>query len=163
MFVHKLLHEHKNTNLSLDIFLVLAMLPNLCILLFLTPPPPSSKVVFKDIEIYLRITQFIFNTFNQIDFMTFCDFFHYIVGCFFLNCHTDKSFLLSPPTIQNFDIWCISPLSYLCISLMNEMNLNTFNVIHKYAFYLHSRNKITNMNEHKNTVSMKHCKQLMKN
>lgn len=47
-------------------------------------PPPSSKVVFKDIEIYLRITQFIFNTFNQIDFMTFCDFFHYIVGCFFL-------------------------------------------------------------------------------
>lgn len=150
MFVHKLLHEHKNTNLSLDIFLVLAMLPNLCILLFLTPPPPpSSKAVFKDIEIYLRITQFIFNTFNQIDFMTFCDFFHYIVGCFFLNCHTDKSFLLSPPTIQNFDIWCISPLSYLCISLMNEMNLNTFNVIHKYAFYLHSRNKITNMNEHK--------------
>lgn len=116
------------------------------------PPPPSSKVVFKDIEIYLRITQFIFNTFNQIDFMTFCDFFHYIVGCFFLNFHTDKSFLLSPPTIQNFDIWCISPLSYLCTSLMNEINLNTFNVIHKYAFYLHSRNKITNMNEHKNTT-----------
>lgn len=126
------------------------------------PPPPSSKVVFKDIEIYLRITQFIFNTFNQIDFMTFCDFFHYIFF-FFLNCHTDKSFLLSPPTIQNFDIWCISPLSFLCTSLMNEINLNTFNVIHKYAFYLHSRNKITNMNEHKNTVSMKHCKQLMKN
>lgn len=46
-------------------------------------PPPSSKVVFKDIEIYLRITQFIFNTFNQIDFMTFCDFFHYIVVFFF--------------------------------------------------------------------------------
>lgn len=84
------------------------------------PPPPSSKVVFKDIEIYLRITQFIFNTFNQIDFMTFCDFFHYIVVFFFKLSYRQ---IISTITTYNTEFWYLMYFSFIIFMyLFNEWN-----------------------------------------